>query len=68
MHAYAWCVCVCVCAISSYACLEERETMLKMQVEGKQLCVAINREWVVMSAMCRVAMYMAPQEMAGHLG
>jgi len=28
------CVCVCMCAISSYACLEERETMLNMQVEG----------------------------------
>jgi len=41
---------------------EERDNV-DMQVEGKQVCVAINREWVVMSAMCMVAKYMTPQEM-----
>ena len=52
-------VCVCVCVISSY----EESDNVDMQVEGKQVCVAINREWVVMSAMCMVAKYMIPQEM-----
>ena len=46
----------------------ERDNVRHAGRKRKQLCVAINREWVVMSAMCRFAMYMAPQEMAGHLG
>ena len=48
------CVCVCMCAISSYACLEERETMLNMQVEGKAVAPDVH-EFVAAGFLWRIS-------------